>query len=114
MPEVKTLKSQLAEDGVINATMNNIVLSPVDASGKNQYMFTLNSYFPQKVMIYSYGLNVTISVDFNNLNKPTFYEMSPGTGQTIQIPAGTTQFYAESTKVEVINPNMAYIATTFD
>jgi len=95
----------------LGAKPNNLVLSTLVQNDSN-YMLTLNSYFPPKLVFGTYGANATLQVALNNAG-PTSYPLVPNAPVVVPIPAGTTQVYANLVKVQLVPGSLNAIATSF-
>jgi hypothetical protein len=106
----KLLKT-LNEDPAFDAIQNNTIISALDPANP-MYLLTFHSFFPQKIMFYSYGANFTLNVQFNGGAK-TAHTLTPGTSKTIHIPEGTAKFDVDASDITILNPSFAGIGTTF-
>ena len=96
----------------LGATPNILVLSTLVQNDSN-YMLTLNSYFPPKLVFGTYGANATLQVKLNHGSTPTSYPLMANQPITFPIPAGTTQVYATLANVQLVPGSLNAIATSF-
>jgi hypothetical protein len=94
-----------------SASMNNSIMAALDPSNPT-YLLTFHSFFPPKVMFYSYGANFTIKVSFNG-GPSTPYPLTPNGHKTLAIPPGTTNFDVETSNITIVNPSFSGIVVTF-
>jgi len=94
-----------------SSSMNNSILSALNPTDPT-YLLTFHSFFPPKVMFYSYGANFTIKVSFNG-GPSTPYALTPGSHKTLAIPQGTQTFNVETADITIVNPSFSGIVATF-
>ena len=111
MSNIDDLMKTVRECEGYSPSMNNSILSALNASSPT-YLLTLHSFFPPKVMFYSYGANFTVKVSINGAPS-TSYPLTPGAHKTLALPPGTTSFNAETANITIVNPSFFGIVTTF-
>lgn len=85
--------AELKQSAGTDATMNNTVVSPVTATSWDDFQLVFNSFRPSKIMYYSYGLTVTLAVQFDN-QQPINVNLTPGGFKTMPTPPGVQSISA--------------------
>lgn len=95
--------AELKQSAGVDATMNNTVVSPVTATSWDDFQLVFNSFRPQKIMYYSYGLSVTLAVQFDN-QQPIQFNLAPGGLKTIPTPPGVQSINASIVSAPSLAP----------
>jgi len=96
MNQHKEISEIIKKDNTFDQTMMNTITSPYDFQGDELYqlVFLDTTNIPSNVMFYSYGATVKFSTQIGD-NPVQHHELDAGGHTVINIPAGTTKFYAD-------------------
>lgn len=108
--DASAVLQKLRADGVINATLNNSVISKADAD----YMATFHSRIPSKIQFASYGAKFTLLVAYNGGNSWSPVHTFSGSGIfSLDVPPSTTQVDAKLGGITILDPTLGWVVTTF-
>ncbi len=112
MTKHENIMKLMSEEADVSAIAKNTITSPLGGKSDDMFLVTFLTYFPPNVTFTTYRSTCTVNVTIDN-NPPKPYKVGPGAPQTIQIPAGTTAFSADATDIQILDPSMSFLCTTF-
>lgn len=102
--------SQMKQDVGAAAILNNSIIAPItNATDAGNWQVILNSYIPKQIQFYSYGLTVTVSVQFGT-SPALQIPLAPGGYRIVPVPSGTTAINAEIVGNPTLQPQKTVYA----
>jgi hypothetical protein len=108
--------AQMKQDVGASAILNNTIVAPVrNAGDAGDFQVTFNSYIPKQVQYYSYGVTVTLSVQFDN-SPAVQIPLTPGGYKILNTPSGTKAINASIIGAPTLLPgkNRYGVCVTFN
>lgn len=100
---------EVRQSGGLEASMNNSIISPIQPSNADDFQLVFNSFGPNQIMYYSYGLTVTVQVQFDS-KAPLLISLTPGRWKTVPTPPGTKAINASISGVPSLTPGKSKYA----
>jgi len=96
---------QMKQDVGASAILNNTIVAPVrNAGDAGDFQLTFNSYIPQQIQYYSYGVTVTLSVQFDS-SSAVQVPLTPGAWKILNTPPGTKAINAKINGAATLLPD---------